>query len=414
VNAYAPYVGWIDEQRDVMRRRVTDWANVNSGTGNLTGLERLAADIRREFAGLNGVIEEHPLRPAESVGDGGEVVRVPLGSAIRIRKRPHVALRVFLGIHLDTVYPPGHPFQAVRQLDGNTLRGPGVLDAKGGLAVMLTALEALERSPFATGIGWDVLLNPDEEIGSVGSAPLLARAAGDNHVGLVFEPALAGGALADRRRGVGNFTVVVRGRAAHAGRDFEHGRNAVVAAAELAVALHALNGATPGVTVNVGRLEGGGPANVVPELAVCRLNVRTSLPADEDVIRRELERILASIAHRDGITVELHGGFTSPPKIPDGPTRTLMSHVTACGNDLGLPIEWRASGGACDGNKLAAAGLPTVDSLGPRGGDMHSPTEYLLIDSLTERAKLAALLLMKLASGEIPWPPNVEYGSDPP
>jgi glutamate carboxypeptidase len=158
--------------------------------------------------------------------------------------------------------------------------------------------------------------------------------------------------------------------------------------------------------VNVGRLEGGSAPNVVPDLAVCRVNVRTSAPDDEARVRGALDRAVTSLQSRDGITAELHGAFTSPPKPPDGPTRVLMDHVSACGKDLGVSIEWRASGGACDGNKLAASGLPNIDSLGPRGGDLHSPSEYLLLDSLTERAKLTALLLMKLASGELPWPPG--------
>jgi glutamate carboxypeptidase len=389
-----------------MCARVTDWSNVNSGTGNLAGLERLAAMLLREFEVLGGVAETVPLEPALSIDASGDSVPVPLGNAIRITKRPQSRLRALAMIHMDTVYSPEHPFQSTTLLDSNTLRGPGVVDAKGGLAVMLTALQALEQSPDAQEIGWEVLINPDEEIGSPGSAPLLAEAAKANHLGLVFEPALPGGALAERRRGAGNFTIVVRGRSAHAGRDFAKGRNAVVAAAELAMRLHALNETLAGVTVNVGRLEGGTAVNLVPDLAVCLINVRTTIAQDETRVRDELQQLMAWLRARDGFTAQLHGAFTSPPKIPDEPTRLLMGHITTCGKELGLPIEWKPSGGACDGNRLAAYGLPTIDSLGPRGGDLHSPTEYLLLDSLTERAKLTALMLLKLASGEIPWPPR--------
>lgn len=405
MDPYMSYVEWIDAQHAAMCSRVMRWAEINSGTGNLAGLEQLAVELRREFDVLGGRAEDVPVEPATSIDAGGRMVSVQLGSALRITKRRDAPLRVFAGIHMDTVYPPDHPFQTVSTLGPNTLRGPGVADAKGGLAVMLTALEALERSPYAAGIGWEVLINPDEEIGSVGSAPLLERAARENRLGLVFEPALPGGALADRRRGVGNFTIVVRGRAAHAGRDFASGRNAIVAAAEMTVRLHALNDVLPGVTVNVSRLEGGAAGNVVPDLAVCRVNVRTRTPGDESLVREKMDELVASVRSRDGITAQLHGAFTAPPKIPDQPTLELMGHVTECGRGLGLPIEWKPSGGACDGNRLAAAGLPTIDTLGPRGGDLHSPTEYLLLDSLTERAKLTALLLMKLASGEIRWPP---------
>jgi glutamate carboxypeptidase len=402
LNGHGQILAWIDGQLPVMRERVIRWCAINSGTFNLAGLERMAAELKRDFAVLGGDVREEALAPTVTIDEQGRETRVPLGKALRILKRPAAPLRVLACIHMDTVYAADHPFQAVTQVDDNTLRGPGVADAKGGLAVMLTALEALERSADAGRIGWEVLINPDEEIGSPGSAPLLDRAARENHVGLVFEPTLPGGAMADRRRGVGNFTFVVRGRAAHAGRDFDSGRNAVVAAAELATRLHALNGAElPGLTVNVGRLEGGSAANVVPDLAVCRVNVRTTLPSDEPVIRAKLDELVTTISSRDGITVELHGGFTAPPKIPDQRTKALMAHVDACGRALGLAIEWRPSGGACDGNRLAAAGLPTIDTLGPRGGGIHSPGEFLLVDSLGERAKLAALLLLKFASAAI-------------
>ena len=165
VQEYAPFINWIDGQAAAMRRRVIDWANINSGTGNVAGLTRLSGELRREFEVLGGTTEKLPLEPAVSVDAGGRTVATPLGSALRISKRPGAPLRVFAGIHMDTVYPPDHPFQTATQLDENTLRGPGVVDAKGGLAVMLTALEALERSPFAPRIGWEVLINPDEEIG---------------------------------------------------------------------------------------------------------------------------------------------------------------------------------------------------------------------------------------------------------
>ena len=302
---------------------------------------------------------------------------------------------------MDTVYGPEHPFQTVRQVDGNTINGPGVADAKGGLCVMLIALEALERSPFADQIGWEVLINSDEEIGSPGSGPLLKQCAQRNQIGLLFEPALPDGALVGERKGSGNFDAIIRGRSAHAGRDFHHGRNAMHAAAALVVALDELNRTMPGVTVNVGRIDGGGPSNVVPDLAVVRFNCRIPTPHFQARLEGELKRIVEEIDQRDGINVELIGGFRSPPKIVDPPTQKLFDQVADCGRELGLSLTWRSSGGVSDGNKLAAAGLPVIDTLGPRGGNLHSTEEFLLLDSLTERAKLTALLLMKLGAGEI-------------
>ena len=275
-------------------------------------------------------------------------------------------------------------------------------DAKGGLAVLLTALEAFERSEFADRLGWEVLLNPDEELGSPGSAPLLAAAAGRNHLGLVFEPAHADGSLVGERKGSGSFTVAVRGRAAHAGRDFHHGRNAVHAAAEIAVALSERTGSVPGLTVNVGRIDGGGPDNVVPDRAAVHFNVR--LPPHDSAERAvsDLRRTVeAAVARRDGITAELAGAFTSPPRPMDVATTRLYQQVADAGRDVGLTLSWHASGGVSDANKLAAAGLPTVDTLGPCGGNLHSDGEFIRIDSLVPRAQLAAMLLMKVAAGEV-------------
>jgi glutamate carboxypeptidase len=335
------------------------------------------------------------------IDPAGHRVETPIADAISIRKRPAAPIKIFLCIHMDTVYGPEHPFQTVRQVDGNTINGPGVADAKGGLCVMLIALEALERSPFADQIGWEVLINSDEEIGSPGSGPLLKQCAQRNQIGLLFEPALPDGALVGERKGSGNFDAIIRGRSAHAGRDFHHGRNAMHAAAALVVALDELNRTMPGVTVNVGRIDGGGPSNVVPDLAVVRFNCRIPTPHFQARLEGELKRIVEEIDQRDGINVELIGGFRSPPKIVDPPTQKLFDQVADCGRELGLSLTWRSSGGVSDGNKLAAAGLPVIDTLGPRGGNLHSTEEFLLLDSLTERAKLTALLLMKLGAGEI-------------
>jgi glutamate carboxypeptidase len=178
----------------------------------------------------------------------------------------------------------------------------------------------------------------------------------------------------------------------------------VVAACDFALAVHRLNGTVAGVTLNVARIEGGGPANVVPDLAICRLNARVSRREDQQVIESELARIAKEVASVHEVTAELHGHFSSPPKQLDAATRTLAGYIESCGGELGIPITWRASGGASDGNKLAAAGLPVIDTMGPVGGNLHSPSEYLVLSSLTQRAGLAALVLLKLATGELRWP----------
>lgn len=377
---------------------VREWAGQNSGSRNLVGLARLAEKLKAAFGGLGGV-NEIELRAEECVDSEGRMIPVALGRALSMRKRPEAAVRVFLGIHMDTVFGAEHPFQTTTLLDDARLQGPGVADAKGGLAVMLVALEALERSPHAKNIGWEVLINPDEELGSPGSGELFKASAARNHLGLLFEPALPSGAMVSERKGSGNFAAIVRGRAAHAGREIHLGRNAIHALAELIVAMKEMGERMPGVTVNVGKIEGGGPVNVVPDLAIGRFNVRVTTQADQSAVEAELRRLVGEMGRREGLGVELHGGFSAPPKRVDARMRRLMEEVTRCGREIGIDLNWEASGGVCDGNRLAAAGLPNIDTLGVRGGGIHTAGEYLLLDSLTERAKLTALLLMKLADG---------------
>ncbi|MEE9211702.1 MAG: hydrolase [Phycisphaeraceae bacterium] len=401
---FAPILNWIDAQHEQMCRLVTDWANINTGSTNIAGLERQAEAVLDAFAPLDGQVQQIDLPPYETVNSQGQIEQTPLGRAISIIQRPAAELRVLLAIHMDTVFGPDHPFQSTTLPDSNRLRGPGVADAKGGLVVMLTALQALERSEVASRIGWQVLVTPDEELGSPGSGALLKRCARDHDLGLVFEPTLPDGTLIAARKGSGNFTVVFRGRSAHAGRDLDAGRNAISAMADLIVALDALQGERAGLTINVGRAEGGGPVNVVPDLAVCRFNVRVVHHDDQQFVQRQLQRFIAAANDRDGVSARLHGGFTAPPKPIDDATQKLLDHIAECGQELNIPVTWRDSGGVCDGNRLAAAGLPTVDTLGVRGGNLHSDQEYLLLDSLTERAKLTALLLLKLAAGQIDWP----------
>jgi glutamate carboxypeptidase len=398
---FTPELDWVARQRERMERLVRDWASIPSESHDVEGLAAMAAALESSFAALGAsVLVDLP--PATEIDGSGRPATRPLGRALHITKRPAASRRVFVGGHMDTVHARGLA-PPLELLAGGRLRGPGVADAKGGLAVMQIALEALERSSLAEALGWELLVNPDEELGSPGSVALINDAARSAGVGLIFEPAFADGALVGARKGSGYFTAVVRGRAAHVGRDFAAGRSAVVAAARLVTALDRLNCAREGVIVNVGRIAGGGALNVVPDLAIVGLNVRCDGAEDQAALEHEIAAIVAG-ERGDGLEVELHGRFTAPPKPLDDPTRALLQAIAECGGELGMKISWRATGGVSDGNRLAAAGVTTVDTLGPCGGDIHSPGEYLILDSLVERARLATLVLLRLAAGDIAYP----------
>ena len=386
-----------------MRDELLRLSNLNSGSFNSAGVDACAAHLRELFAPLGADAESIAVAPYRYTDDRGEWRERPLGHALRLRKRPDAPLRVFLCGHLDTVFGAEHPFQNARVAGDDRMQGPGVADLKGGLLAMFLALSALEQSPQRERIGWEVLFNPDEELGSQGSAPLLAEAAQRNHFGLIYEPAYPDGGLASERKGSGNFDIVVRGRAAHAGRNPEDGRNAIAAAATLATALHGINGRREGLTLNVGYVHGGGPLNIVPERCVLKFNVRTSRLEDEAWLLDTVQQLVDAAGSREGYALELRGGFTRPPKPVSAGTARLQQLLSGCGETLGLQLQFRPTGGCCDGNNLAAHGLANVDNLGVVGGEIHSDREWMRISSLAERGKLSATLLLKLASGELTW-----------
>lgn len=401
---YLPYLSPIREQAEHMLDLTVKWANINSGSYHLEGLARMAKALEDNFHWLSpSIMEQIPLPPQEAVDDKGQVFQQELGKLLRFVKRPEAPLQILFVGHYDTVFPKDNHFQTCQFIDEKTLNGPGVTDLKGGIVVMLKALEILEKSPWADKIGWEVLLNPDEEIGSIGSAAELEKAAKRHHFGLIVEPSLADGTMVSKRKGSGNFSLVVHGRAAHAGRDFGEGRNAIALLAEITQALYGLNDMERGILVNPGIVRGGTTLNTIAALAILRFNVRMDHLREMDELKQKIDGILDSFRGRNGFEIELHGRFTRPPKEIGPGIEKLQKLIMETAEGLGQNMQWKPSGGVCDGNNLAAAGLPNVDTMGVRGGEIHSDREYLIVDSLVERAELMALLLMRLASGEVKW-----------
>ncbi len=399
-------LNWIDSQQDRMLSLVEKWASINSGTYHSVGVAAVVDALVPEFAKLGVAPEVMTLSSIQQINDRGELKPVELGPALSVRCRPDARKRALLVIHTDTVYGKNSEFQTVKRT-GERLHGPGVADAKGGIAVLLIALEALERflsEELKACFGWEVLLNPDEEIGSPGSSEPLHAAASRNHLGLLFEPSLPDGSLVSQRKGSANFQIVCRGKSAHAGRHFEEGRNAIAAAAEIAVQIHAMNQCWEGTTLNVARINGGGPLNMVPDIGVVGVNVRYSDQRQESEILNSIDNILSGVFNDTGVETQRFGEFTTPPKSYEGTTEAILQKVIETGTELGLELNLRPTGGVCDGNRLQRWGLPNVDTLGVRGGDIHSPSEFLIIESLAERAKLTASFLFGWAAGEFQLP----------
>ncbi len=381
-----------------MLARTEAWAAVNSGTRNLAGLATMADLLAEAFSVLPGHLALVEPDPVETVAADGRVQTIEHGRHLHLAVRPDAPVQLLFTGHMDTVFGADHPFQTARWLDNGHLNAPGAADMKGGLALMLAALEAAEVSPLATQFGYEVLINSDEETGSLSSAALIAGAARGKVAALTYEPALPDGTLAGARGGTGNFSLVVHGKSAHAGRNPEDGRNALVAAADLALRLAAAR--EPMLAVNPARIDGGGPNNVVPDLAVLRVNFR---PRDEGAIARAraaLDAAAAQVSAAHDVGVEVHGSFNRPPKPLDPGAERLFGLVKRAGADLGIPVSWKATGGVCDGNNIAACGVPVVDTMGARGGLIHSTEEFLIPESLPERAALSAVTILRLASGD--------------
>jgi glutamate carboxypeptidase len=383
-----------------MLAQVQAWSAVNTGTANLAGLAEQAAMLAEAFGVLPGTVERVDPAPVTAIAADGSSYDKPHGQHLVVRVRPQANRRILLTGHMDTVFPADHPFQRQTWLDGETLNGPGVADMKGGIVVMLHALLAFEASAAASGLGYDVLINSDEETGSLASAALIADLAAGKLAALTYEPAaLPDGTLAHERGGTGNYSITFTGKSAHAGRNPHEGRNAIVAAADLILRLKALESAE--ITINPAKLEGGAANNVVPDHALLRFNVRPRTVEAGATFDSALNDLLRSIEAAHKVSTHRHGGVTRPPKNVDAKAQKLFDLVRECGAELGQDIRWQSTGGVCDGNNIAACGVPVVDTMGVRGGAIHSPDEYLIVPSLAERAALSARVIERLASGAL-------------
>ena len=376
------------------------WANINSGSAHAAGLGRMATVLRAAFSAA------FPTAACEELSADAPGFNPPGAKALGFRMRPSAAKQVFLCGHYDTVYAADDAFQTCRWLDATTLNGPGVTDMKGGLIVMLAALEAYEQTPHAAKLGWEVLLTPDEETGSHGTRAMFQAAAKRNHFGFVFEPARPSGDIIHSRKGTGGMVVTCRGRAAHAAKIPNDGRSAILGLSAFLLAIATIPAELPGVMVNAGNFHGGTAAtNVIPDLAQAELDLRITRLADRDPLFARLQAVAREIEKAYEVKLEIKGGLNRPPKENHPTEAALFPEFQRAARDVGLkPFTWVHGGGASDGNFLGAAGLPCFDGIGPEGDQLHSDREFCRVETIAPRAQNVALFLHRLAAGEIPWP----------
>lgn len=375
------------------------FVNIPTGLNHTPGLdetrERLTARLRAIGATPQLVPGEPSPEWLHPRGTDAAPHSVP-PTAICRKLRPE-GTGVLLAGHLDTVHDPRSPFRALSlSSDHLTGTGPGCVDMKGGLVIAVHALEAITRADAAPGLSWSFLMNSDEETGSFHSGSAIAResASGRYHAGIALEPAMTNGGLVTERGGSGQFMIETHGRAAHVGRDFHHGVSAVTALAHAITEVSRISHNS--VVANVGPLQGGMTTNTVPDLARAWGNVRFRDDAGAAELRRRLDALNTPAEAPPLPQVHVRHVFNRPAKPLTPGTQRLADLAQRSAADLGQQLPFGSTGGVCDGNNMQAAGLSTIDTLGVRGGGLHTPQEWIEIPSLVERCQLLAIVLSRL------------------
>ena len=373
---YEPFVSELEQM-----------VNVDCGSFSPSGVNEIAdlCETRMREGGWR--VER---RPHVAEGDGPR-----LGDLVTGTLEGSGGARLLLVGHMDTVFDDGTVAERPFRIEGDRALGPGVSDMKGGLLVGFHAVEALQRAGF-DGFGRiTYVCNPDEEIGSPFSGPVIRELAPRHDAAFVLEGARANGDIVSARKGITDYAIEFLGRAAHAGVEPEKGANAVLAAANAIVALQALNGRWPGVTVNVGVARGGTRTNVVAERCLLQVDLRSPELVTLEQAEAEIDRICADHGV-EGVTVRVDGnGWHRPMEKQEGGARLAGLAIELAG-ELGFELRDAATGGASDANTTSSAGTPTIDGLGPVGGDDHAPAEWIDLTSVVPRVALLAGLISRV------------------
>jgi glutamate carboxypeptidase len=305
--------------------------------------------------------------------------------------------RVLIAGHIDTVHDPNGAFRTLTRESATIARGPGAVDMKGGIILAMNALEALANAGIS--LRYSVLLNSDEETGSFHSATTIEEAGRRHDIGIALEPAGDNGGLVVERMGSGHFRIDCTGRTAHAGRDFTKGISAVNALARAILEVNEACDPEAGRIVNIGPLRGGHVSNAVPDSASAWGNVRFADPGAMEELARRFDRLNTPEGALPGVLVRR--AFARPAK-PLTPEVDRFAHaVREVAESLGQRLPFTRTGGVCDGNILQSVGLPTLDTLGIRGGNLHRLDEFIEIPSIVERAQLLAIVLKRIAEGRV-------------
>lgn len=381
----AALIAYLEPRLEAYIADLTQLCAIECPTADKSGVDQAGAWVRRWAAGRDWEVRDW-VDP-----DAGDSL------ALTVRGDAPNGPLILLAAHLDTVYPVGTAAQRPVRTEGDRIIGPATADNKSGLLSGLYAMAALSDldllPPFA---GISLICGSDEEAGMRSSLALFQEIAPAYDVALVLEAGRENGDIVGARKGLGQFVVQVEGREAHAGVEPHLGANAILALAHQIVELQALNDMRPGVTVNVGVVQGGTLSNVVPGRARAVVDVRVAQTSDMDLVRQAI----AQIAEREvvpGTRTVLQGGWHAAPMALTEGIAVLAETARESARELGFDVRDAATGGISYANVLAPLGLPVLDGLGPVGGQDHSPREYILRSSIVPRTALLALLMLRTA-----------------
>ncbi len=389
----------LEERQPEMEAQLADWVARNTGSWNTAGLEAFAPLVAAELEKLGFQVTVEPSAPFEHP-DRKDARSGPLVIGERRATLEPERARSFLFLgHFDTVFEPDSPFQSLTPDPNSPGRalGPGASDMKGGLIVMLQALRALADAGDLARVDITVLLNSDEELGSLASRERIESAARKADYAFVFEASRVGGEMARSASGAGQFRLAVEGVAAHASNAATEGHSAIVALAKKVIAIESLTDFSRGILLNVGTIAGGTKRNIVPAHAEAWIDLRYDDAASGDEIRAKLEAI-ARATDVPGTTASLWGRLHRPPRPASPDASALLAQYQKLARELGYqapdPVH---SAAVTDGSLTAAVGLRTVDGMGVRGGASHTDREFIVLRSMSERAAIAAVFIRQLA-----------------
>lgn len=364
-----------------------DMVNIDCGSYSSEGVNAIADLCEGRFLAAGWDVERSPHVPAAGEPRLGDLVIGRLEGA--------GGPRVLLVGHMDTVFDDGTAAERPFRIDGDIARGPGVSDMKGGLLTGFFATEVLQAAGFDAFGRITYVCNPDEEIGSPFSGAVIKELAPEHDAAFVLEGARANGDIVSARKGITDYTITIEGRAAHAGVEPDKGRNAVLEAAHKIIALQGLNQRWPQVTVNVGVVRGGTRTNVVPAGCVLQVDLRSPELETLEAAEAEISRLCGEAVVPD-VVIDVRGeGWHRPMEKKEGGAR-LAGIAIGVAEQLGFDLRDAATGGASDANTVSAAGTPTIDGMGPIGGDDHAPAEWLDLTSIVPRIALLAGVITRL------------------